>query len=65
MAYQATMEARLSQILHRDVEFSVKQNGNKLGTLKVSKGGVEWVPSGHSVNTVRLNWRKFAERMEG
>lgn len=64
MAHEVRMEAKISQVLHRDVEFVAKRNGAKLGTLKISKGGVEWVPVGKSVNTIDLSWTAFSALME-
>jgi hypothetical protein len=52
-------------VLHTDVEFTVKSNGRKLGTLLLSKGNVEWIPVGNSVHRHRVSWEKFAELMEG
>ncbi len=51
-------------ILAKDVEFDVKSDAKKLGTLLVSKGNIEWVPANHSVRKKRLSWEKFAELME-
>ena len=34
-----------------------------MGTVLISKGNIEWVPSGNSVNKKRLSWVKFAELM--
>ena len=31
-------------VLNKDVVFDIYSNKNKLGTLKVSKGSVEWAP---------------------
>jgi len=47
----------------KDVEFDIKSDGKKLGTLLISKGNIEWVPSGNSKNKRRLSWEKFAELM--
>jgi hypothetical protein len=52
-------------VLYSDVEFAIKSNGRKLGTLLLSKGNVEWIPTGNSVNRHRFSWEKFAELMEG
>ena len=37
---------------------------SKLGTLLISKGNVEWLPKGNSVNKKRLTWDKFAKLIE-
>ena len=51
-------------VLAKDVEFSVKSDGAKLGTLLISKGNIEWVPASKSVKKYRLSWEKFSELME-
>ena len=51
-------------VLSKDVEFSVKSGGKKLGTLLISKGNIEWVPASNIVKKYRLSWERFAELME-
>jgi phosphotransacetylase len=51
-------------VLHKDVEIEVRKDKKKLGTVLVSKGNVEWLPAGNSVNKRRMSWEKFAELME-
>lgn len=51
-------------VLSKDVEFDIKSNGTKLGTLLISKGNVEWIPANNSVKKRRLSWENFAELME-
>lgn len=50
-------------VQRKDVEFEIKKDGLKLGTLLISKGNIEWVPSGNHVNKSRMSWGKFAELM--
>ena len=45
-------------------EFKAYHDGKVVGTLTVSKGSVTWKPKGHWANIVKLNWQKFAKRME-
>jgi len=52
-------------VLAKDVEFEIKSDGARLGTLMVSKGNIEWRPAKASVNKRRLSWEKFAALMEG
>ncbi len=47
---------------HADLEFVVDRDGAKLGTLKVSKGTVEWVKADHTHGHA-IDWTKFAELM--
>lgn len=64
MAHDVTLDISTKFVLHKDVEIEVKKDGKKLGTALISKGNIEWVPSGNSVNKKRLSWTKFAELME-
>lgn len=46
-----------------DVEFNVKKDGTKIGTLKVSKGSVVWFPSDTSYG-YKLTWSAFDALMQ-
>jgi hypothetical protein len=35
-----------------------------MGTLLISKGNIEWLPKGNSVNKKRLSWGRFALLIE-
>jgi hypothetical protein len=63
MAHEVTMDISTRFVLHKDVTIDVKRDGRKLGTALISKGNIEWVPAGNSVNKKRLSWAKFAELM--
>ncbi|MNE57647.1 hypothetical protein D3C80_1526260 [compost metagenome] len=63
MAHEVFLNLNEKIVLHKDVEVEVKADGAKLGTLLISKGNIEWLPVGNSVNKHRLTWRKFAELM--
>lgn len=64
MAHEVTLDIATKFVLHKDVKVDVRADDEKLGTLLISKGNIEWVPAGNSVNKKRLSWRKFAELME-
>ncbi|CAG0955659.1 hypothetical protein BURK1_00436 [Burkholderiales bacterium] len=51
-------------VLSKDVEFNVRSNEAKLGTLLISKGNIEWVPASNTVRKYRLTWEAFADFME-
>jgi hypothetical protein len=51
------------QILNRDVEFVIRENGRKLGELHVSKRSIEWIPSNGRYKR-RMRWSKFAALMK-
>lgn len=63
----AQHEVKISQpvleIQNADVEFSIRRDGEKLGTLKISKGNIEWVPYRNTYG-VTMDWADFAEMME-
>ena len=46
-----------------DLEFKVKRNGSVLGTLKVSKGGVEGVVRGSKYGST-MTWADFGDLMK-
>jgi hypothetical protein len=64
MAHEVSLGINSKFVLHKDVEVEVKRDGTKLGTVLISKGNIEWLPSKNSVNKHRLTWTKFAELME-
>lgn len=64
MAHEVTLDIATKFVLHKDVKIEVKTDDGKLGTLLVSKGNIEWLPSGNSVNKKRLSWKRFAEVIE-
>lgn len=63
MAHEVAFEIHQKVVLREDVEFEVKKDGAKLGTILISKGNIEWLPAYNSVNKYRLDWTKFAELM--
>lgn len=50
-------------VLNKDVEFEIYSNDVKSGTLKISKGSIEWVPVKCSYGH-HLSWEKFDELMQ-
>lgn len=46
-----------------DIEFEIKKNGSKFGTLKVSKGSVVWVPKDFTYG-YKIGWVKFDEVLQ-
>ena len=64
MAHVVTLDIATKFVLHKDVKIEVKNDDGKLGTLLVSKGNVEGLPAGNSVNKRRLTWTNFAALME-
>jgi hypothetical protein len=64
MAHEVRARIDTKVVAHKDLEITVKSNGEKVGTLLVSKGNVEWLPKGNSVNKKRLSWWQFARLLE-
>lgn len=62
--HEVTMDLSTTFILSKDVKLDIKKDGVKLGTALISKGNIQWVPAGNSVNKKQLTWTKFAELME-
>ena len=60
----AQHEVRITQlpdveILHKDLCVSIASNGELLGTLTLSKGGVGWNPNNARLER-HFNWEQFA-----
>lgn len=49
---------------NRDVQIPVKVDGKPIGRLKISQGGVDWLPSPNSKTSYALTWRRLADLME-
>ncbi|HSH66148.1 MAG TPA: hypothetical protein VLB84_10195, partial [Bacteroidia bacterium] len=44
-----------------DTTYEIKQDGLKLGTFKISKGGIEYLPANNSRTKTKMSWGKFHE----
>lgn len=68
MAHEVSAKLHTKVVSHKDLEIEVKTiddgKPSKLGTLLVSKGNIEWLPKGNSVNKKRLTWVQFAALIE-
>jgi len=64
MAHEVRARMDTKVVAHKDLEITIKSNGQKIGKLLISKGNIEWLPSGNSVNKRRLSWWRFARVME-
>ena len=42
-----------------DVVFTVRQDGQLHGRLKISRGGVEWMQRSDSKKAFHMSWKKF------
>ena len=68
MAYGISLKlSNPIEVLHSDVSIVVRQDGEKIGTLTLSKGTIDWRPkhakSGKEKET-QLTWAQFAEVMK-
>ena len=46
-----------------DVELPVRVDGKPLGRVRISRGGVDWIPTGMAKSGYALTWTRFAELM--
>ena len=63
MAKQIMMDAPALEVLNRDVVFEVRESGDILGHMKISRGTVEWVPANHQ-HGYHLGWEAFDALMQ-
>ena len=52
-----------AEVLHADLEFNVRRNGEAFGKLLISKGAVVWRPKKKSWRGKKLNWEAFSKFM--
>lgn len=64
MAHEVRVKIDTAVVAHKDLEVIVKNDDGKIGTLLISKGNIEWLPKGNSVNKRQLSWAKFDEFMK-
>ena len=65
MAHEVRVKIDTAVVGNKDLEIIVKEGGGRLGRVLISKGNIEWLPKGNSVNKKRLSWKQFAALMEG
>ena len=64
MASNVTFELPTKTLGKSPVEFVVKINDEKFGTLRVSQGAVRWTPKGAKA-PIKKRWVKFDALMKG
>ncbi|MCK9392167.1 MAG: hypothetical protein M0Q01_11455 [Syntrophales bacterium] len=62
MAHKVKMDVPTIEMGKADAVFSVKQDGETLGALHISRGAIVWFPAGNTFG-YKLSWKKFAEIM--
>jgi hypothetical protein len=50
-------------IVNTDVEVFVREDGQLLGRIRISRGSIDWLPS-KKQRPRRLRWGRFAELMD-
>ena len=50
-------------VVNTDIEVEVRADGKRLGTLKISRGSIDWITSPKHIPR-RLTWEQFAELAE-
>ena len=63
MAHKVKFSTPELDVQRADVEFSVSNEGKKMGTLKVSKGSVVWTPKDYTYGH-KLSWNDFGIVMQ-
>lgn len=58
MAHQVTFSVPFRTLGKTDIEFVVKENGKKFGTLRISKGALVWFPR-NGVKGRKVGWARF------
>ena len=48
---------------NKDVQVAVKVDDAALGRVKISQGGIDWLPSPNSRSSFALTWSQFAAVM--
>jgi len=62
MEHLVTFKVPASELGKTDIEFVVKQNREKFGTLRVSKGALVWYPR-NGVKGRKVTWTAFDDFM--
>ena len=61
--HEIHMDMPEKTVLNKDVVFDIYSDGSKLGSLKVSKGSLEWAPA-NFVNGFHMQWEQFDQIMQ-
>lgn len=60
MAHEVTFTLPEQPLGKVDAEFTIKKDGQVLGTLKISKGTIDWSPKDHAQdNPFKVKWSRF------
>ncbi|MCH8275477.1 MAG: hypothetical protein IH851_11885 [Armatimonadetes bacterium] len=64
MAHRVTFTVPERPVGNADIEFSVHANDTRVGTLKISKGKLVWMPAYAKRYEFGLSWARLAKLME-
>lgn len=62
MSHTLAFSVPLRPVGRSDVQFVVRQDGEKFGELRISRGSLVWFPR-NSPNGHRVGWERFDEFM--
>ena len=62
--HKVTVQAPELELGRADVIFKVYQDKKVVGTLKLSKGSLHWIPRDKTYGH-EMKWKEFAELIEG
>lgn len=62
-ANKVTIDLPSRPLANSDAKFEINTGGEKLGRLRISKGGVDWYPK-NKKTPVKFTWKQFAARMD-
>jgi len=51
------------EVVNTDIEVEVREDGDLLGRLRISRGSIDWIPA-LKRSAHRLEWERFAALME-
>jgi hypothetical protein len=63
VAHNVTFTIPERELGKADIEFHVNKDGQKFGTLKVSKGSLVWLPKDHTYG-FKVGWAKLEAFMK-
>lgn len=64
MAHSISVALPAQTVKNKDVEFEVRKDGEILGRVKISKGGIDWYAKNAKQRTGRATWTQFKTYME-
>ena len=63
MAHKVFFSVPAKELHNTDLVFSISEDGQKLGELRISRGGVDWWPR-DAKKKRQFSWKQLASRLE-